>query len=81
MGDIKIFEAAAGAWINYTVRDVLNYLWLYHIDGQFILLFNDIKLKVSAFMSENKIVKEYFNKLEKLQKSNNATKDLTNCGN
>ncbi len=64
-GDIIKFEAPCGAWIFKTVDSVKTYLSFNEIYGDFILIFNDIKLNIGAYCSTKRVVNEYFDLLEK----------------
>ena len=58
------FEAVKGAQIHDVVRDIIRYLQLRKINGEYILIFNEIELKISRFSSSIEVVRQYFDSCE-----------------
>ena len=58
-GNIVNFEASCGGDIDDCVRDVIKFLRMKNLDNEYILEFNDEKLKVTRFSKVKDIVNEY----------------------
>ena len=59
-GKVVKVDACAGAYIGYCARDIIKFLKRNNIDSEFILRFNDKKLRISRFSKVKDILKEYF---------------------
>ncbi|MBQ7798840.1 MAG: hypothetical protein IJ458_00615 [Clostridia bacterium] len=58
-GKVVKVDACPGACIGHCARDVIKFLKRNNIDSEFILRFNDKKLKISRFSKVEDILKEY----------------------
>ena len=63
-GKVVKVDACPGADIYYCVRDIVIFLRKHKIDDEFVLRFNDKKLRISRLSSPNDVVNEYFGKNE-----------------
>lgn len=63
-GEILSFEAVCGVWINDAIQGVKDFLRFNDLQGEYILIFNDVKLTVSVFKPVRTIIKEYLDLLD-----------------
>lgn len=59
-GKVVKVDACPGSYIGYCARDIIKFLKRHNIDSEFILRFNDKKLRISRFSKVKDILKEYF---------------------
>ena len=58
-GKVVKVDSTPGSYIGHCARDIIKFLKRNNIDSEFILRFNDKKLKISRFSKVEDILKEY----------------------
>ena len=63
-GEIVRFEATKGVHVYDCAGDIIRFLHTRGLDEEYILVFNDKKLKISRFSSAISVANEFFGKKE-----------------